>query len=218
MTLTDCCLAFYVPENLSPLCKGLATSMIKRIAHETHPLLALRSLQPALHDWPFAVCSLLSASPLQRPNLNPPSAPCFTRQARDSPPGRMGDGRTMLARFKVRCVVKRGPSVTGQRARSISLRSSARRGHSRRPHGHDGRGFSARSGDVVKAGAGTARVRVLSLTRSIFRRSETDQPFRRKDDGRMVRYRVVCERVQTGDRRQGAGQPLNAGEIHVGNL
>ena len=92
------------------------------------------------------------------------------------------------------------------------------RGHSRRPHGHDGRGFSARSGDVVKAGAGTTRVRVLSLTRSIFRRSQTDQPFRRKDDGRMVRYRVVCERVQTGNRRQGAGQPLNAGEIHVGNL
>ena len=71
---------------------------------------------------------------------------------------------------------------------------------------------------MVKAGAGTARVRVLSLTRYIFRWSETDQPFRRKDDGCMVRHRVVCERVETGDRRQGAGQQLNAGEIHVGNL
>jgi hypothetical protein len=191
--------------------------MIKRVAHETHTLLALRSLQPALHDWPFAVCSLLSAGPLQRPNLNPPSV-CLALPGRREPRC-LGEWVTdPAARFKLRYIVRRGQSVTRQRVRSISLRSSARRGHSRRPHGHDGRGFSARSGDVVKAGAGTVRVRVLSLTRSIFRRSETDQPLRRKDDGRMVRYRIVCERVQTGDRRQGAGQPLNAGEIHVGNL
>ena len=205
----------------SPLCKGHATSIIKRVAHETHPRLVPRSLQSTLHDWPFAVCSLLSASPLQRPNLNKPSAPCCT------PDARLAAGVNGSFRGDGPCSTVQGSGSVHRQTLPIRKRTAREEHqsqkqpqarHTKRPHGRDRRVSSARSGDVVKAGAGTACVSVLSLTRCIFRRSETDKPFRRKDDGRMVRYRVVCERVQPGDRRQGACRPLNAGEIHVGNL
>src|SRR2546430_15180281 len=100
----------------SPLCKGHATSIIKRVAHETHPRLVPRSLQSTLHDWPFAVCSLLSASPLQRQNLNQPSAPCFTPGARLAA-GLRGMVRFVVTdpapRFKVQDIVRRCQSVTG---------------------------------------------------------------------------------------------------------
>jgi len=51
--------------------------------------------------------------------------------------------------------------------RSIGPRSQARRGHSRRTHGRDGRVSSALSGNVVEAGAGMVCVRVPLLKRCI---------------------------------------------------
>jgi len=136
----------------------------------------------ALCNQPFTIGRSLFALCYQRAHF---SAKIWTSrahlalpQARDSPPG-WGEWfvswwRTLLTRFKVQDIVRRCQSVTGQRVRSISLRNNPRRGHTRRPHGLDRRLASARSGDVVKAGAWTACVRVLSLTRCIFRRSETD--------------------------------------------
>jgi len=57
-------------------------------------------------------------------------------------------------------------------------------------------------------------VRVPSLMRCIRRRSETDQPSRRKNDGRMIRSLVVseCKRETAG--REHVNR-LNVGEIHV---
>jgi hypothetical protein len=117
-----------------------------------------------------------------------------------------------------------GPQLASP-AKSIKLRSSARRGHSRHRQDRDGRMSSDLSGGAGDGGSGTVRARVLLLRRCAGCWPETNRPVymprtgrptRRRDDGRAGRCRR-CEYVQAGARPRGERKALTAAEIHVAN-